>query len=156
MDTEPIKFDHTKGVAISTTKKGKRLVQDDHIFSYAEYHRHAEVDGEGNIISEGGKWEPEPQYEEDFAEKMTVDEVLELLRFINGHLIKIADVLPALDLYTREAIAKASIKEQSFNKLKGELGSMKRELKKYESIKKLASVKAEVAKLEEGIVEDGQ
>lgn len=161
MGTEEVVFDHSKNTSQLEDGEGRKfLEQDGNIFSNAEFQRHAEQTGtdiDGNpVYDAGGRWVPEPQWLPDYHEEKATDEVLKLLRFINESLKKIADVLPALDMYSREAIARANIKEQSFNKLKGELGSMKRELKKYEKIKKTVSVKAELAKLEEGIAEDGE
>ena len=161
MSTEKVVFDHNKNTTQIEDGTGRKfLEQDGNMFTNAEFQRCAiqvGTDINGNpIYDAGGKWIPEPKYIEDFFANKTADEVMELLKFITEQLKKIADVLPALDMYAREAIARAQVKDKSFNKLKGELGSMKRELAKYDKLKKLASVKSELAKLEDEVTEDGK
>ena len=137
-------FDQDKPASVMRDTSGKYLEQDGHIFSHTRYDRFKKT------------WDPTPQLMVDFHDKQAADKVTKLLEFVADNLKKIVDVLPALDMYSREAIARAQVKDKSFNRLKGELGAMKRELSKYDKLKKLASVKDELAKLEDEVTKDGK
>ena len=143
--TVPIMFDHTAettAVSDPDSNPPRYLIQNGHKFTFAKMDKIQ------------GRWLPEPKLIEDFDEKRSNKNITDLLLIINQHLSKIVNILPALEIYGREAMAKQQIKDKSFNKLKGELGVMKRELAKLEKLKKLATVKRELAKLEKDV--DGE
>jgi len=161
-EIQEIRFNHSKdATAIRRADGGKVLEQDGNFFTFAEYHKNAMqtgTDGDGNPIFDikGGHWVPEPQYMPNYEEQFATDRIADMLDFISKNLSQIVKLLPALEIYTRESIARAQVKDKSFNELKGKLGVMTRELAKYNKLKKLVSVKEELAKLENEVTEDGK
>jgi len=142
-----ITFDHTAETTAMSDPNAdppRYLEQNGHKFTFAEYNRFEK------------KWLPEPKYLKYFIRKTVDKGITDLLLLINEKLGAVVKVLPALEMYGREAVAKQAEKDKSFNKLKGELGVMKRELAKYKGAKKLVNKKKELAEIEKELEEDGE
>lgn len=134
-------FDHNKPVSKGKGPEGKYLEQDGVKYTNAVYNRFT------------GKWEPEPQLIEDYQEKKDEVNLDIALKQCVSMLKKISEVIvPLLDVYGREAIARQRAKEESFNRMRGELAQAKKELKKVDKLRKRTKLEEEI----EGLKEDGE
>jgi len=142
-----VTFDHaaeTTAMSDPNADPPRYLEQNGNKFTFAEYNRFEK------------KWLPEPKHLEHFTIRTATKGITDLLLLINEHLGKIVKVLPALEMYGREAVAKRAEKDRSFNELKGKLGVMQRELAKYKGAKKLVDKKKELAEIEKELEGDGE